>query len=101
VDDVARANLQVATTGGAVGPFNIASGSRITINQLAKKLAEAVAVEMQVVHGPERRGDVRHSLADITRAREAFGYNPTVGLDEGLTEYVAWLRSGDVSRAKS
>ncbi len=101
VRDVARANLQVASTIGAIGPFNIASGSRISINQLAEKLAGAAGVEMQVVHAPDRKGDVRHNLADITRAREAFRYNPTVGLDEGLKEYVAWLRSGGVSKAKS
>jgi UDP-glucose 4-epimerase len=101
VRDVAGANLQVASTIGAVGAFNIASGSRITINQLAEKLARAAGVEMQVVYGPDRKGDVRHSLADITRAREAFGYNPTVGLDEGLRGYVAWLRFAAMAKTKS
>lgn len=92
VRDVAMANYKAAMTYGLSGAFNIASGSRITINRLAQLVSEVSGIQPKIEHGPPRKGDVRHSLADISAAREAFGYNPSVGLSEGLTEYMAWAK---------
>jgi UDP-glucose 4-epimerase len=93
VRDVADANYRAGATEGVSGAFNIASGTRVTINVLAKMVTEAAGERAAIEYGPPRPGDVRHSLADISAARQAFGYQPTVTLEEGLPEYVAWSRS--------
>lgn len=90
VRDVARANYKAAVASGISGAFNIASGTRVTINRLVDLLCEASGKTATIEHGPPRRGDVRHSLADISAARNAFGYEPTVELGEGLGEYMEW-----------
>jgi UDP-glucose 4-epimerase len=92
VADVVQANLRAAGTAGVSGAFNIASGTRITINDLASRLAALVGGEPEVSHGPPRPGDVRHSIADISSAAAAFGFDPAVPLDAGLPEYVEWAR---------
>ena len=92
VRDVVQANIRAAAAPGVCGAFNIGSGSRIAINALVKKLAAATGLEPRTGHAPPRPGDVRDSLADISAARSAFGFQPAVDLDEGLAEYAGWAR---------
>ena len=96
VRDVAQANIKAALAEGVSGAFNIASGTRITINDLARMMYRHARIEPRIQYGPPRKGDVRDSLADISAAHNAFGYTPTVGLDEGLAEYVEWARGAMV-----
>lgn len=96
VRDVAQANYRAAMARGVSGAFNIASGTRVTINSLAAMLVDAMGTKIDVHHGPPRPGDVRHSLADVSAARAAFGFEPAVGLREGLAEYVNWARGAMV-----
>ena len=93
VRDVVQANYRAALTRGVSGAFNVASGTRISINRLAKMLSALSGGQAEMDYAPPRPGDVRHSLADISAARAAFGYEPTVGLDEGLSEYMTWART--------
>jgi len=93
VRDVVQANLRAAETQGACGAFNIGSGSRISINRLLDELRAVSGLAPAVVYGPPRAGDVRDSLADVSAAREAFGFAPAVSMSEGLKDYVAWARS--------
>ena len=93
VHDVARANILAAQARGVSDAFNIASGEAITVNRLVELMSEASGIEPSVNHSPPRKGDVRHSRADVSAARDAFGYQPAVKLPEGLTEYMAWARS--------
>jgi UDP-glucose 4-epimerase len=92
VRDVVQANIKAAMSYGVSGAFNTGSGSRITINSLVGLLQDASGINPQVEHGTPRPGDVRHSLADISAAREAFGFNPDVPLEEGLAEYMVWAK---------
>jgi UDP-glucose 4-epimerase len=92
VHDVARANLQAAMAHGVSGRFNLGSASRISINKLVALLREH-GVVFESGHGPERPGDVRDSLADVRMARQAFGFNPQVPLESGLTDYIQWAIS--------
>ncbi len=92
VDDVVQANIKAARTPSVTGAYNIASASRITINELVRLLERASGITPRVSHGPERPGDVRHSLADISKAQAAFGFSPIVGLEEGLRDYMRWAR---------
>ena len=96
VRDVARANYLAGTTEGATGAFNLGSGTRVTINDLAATMIDKAGVDTAVEHRPPRPGDVRHSLADLAAAQRAFGFQPSVSLDEGLTEYLAWAREAGV-----
>jgi Nucleoside-diphosphate-sugar epimerases len=91
VADVVRANIQ-AMESNASGVFNIAGGSRISLNELAGSLSEITGVHHRPVYEPPRSGDVRDSLADISRAGKAFGFSPRRTLAEGLRETVAWFR---------
>lgn len=93
VRDVATANLRAAMSPGLSGAFNIGSATRITINRLAALLIEASGAEASIRHQAPRKGDVRDSLADITAAQAAFGYRPAAQLEDGLREYMNWIRS--------
>jgi UDP-glucose 4-epimerase len=90
--DVAAANVAAARSVGVSGCFNIASGTRISINRLVELLRAVSGMPVAAVHGPERPGDVRDSLADLSAARAAFGYAPRVEIEDGLREYVRWAR---------
>lgn len=93
VKDVARANMLAGRSRGVSGAFNIASATAITINALVDMLVAASGITPVISFGPPRLGDVRDSLADISAARQAIGYVPSVGLEEGLKEYMAWAKS--------
>ena len=90
VRDVAQANYKAALAEGLSGAFNIASATRITVNHLVELLHDASGITPNVKHDPERPGDVRDSLADISAAQEAFGFKPEVALEEGLKTYMDW-----------
>jgi len=96
VRDVAMANYRAGMARGVSGAFNVASGTRVTINALAALIASSGGLDVTVEHGPPRKGDVRHSLADVSAARQAFGFDPTVTLDEGLREYMTWAKGARV-----
>lgn len=72
--------------------FNCACGDRFTLNQTVELLRGITGYAGPVQHGPERGGDIKHSLADITRAEAAFSYRPLVNFEEGLRRTVEWYR---------
>jgi len=87
VKDATEANI-LAAESGATGIFNIGRSESVTINQLAQLTIRLIGKEgIEPVHKEPRLGDIRHSLADISKAR-AFGYNPKYSLEEGLRETV-------------
>lgn len=92
VDDVVQANIKAAGTDGVIGAFNIASGSRVTINELVKIIVKNAKNKVKIEHGPERPGDVRHSLADLSSAERELNYFPNIDLNRGIKEYVEWAR---------
>ena len=95
IDNVVSANLKAASADGAAGAvLNIANGERVTLNQLLEKL-KLITSKPDVVadYQSPRVGDVRHSLADISRARELLAYEPLVGLEEGLRRTVEWWKT--------
>jgi nucleoside-diphosphate-sugar epimerase len=82
---------------------NIACGDRVTIAGLAHMIGEITGNDVEPKLKPARPGDVRHSLADVTRAADLIGYRPIVGLQEGLERTVAWYGDqlpGAKSKAK-
>jgi nucleoside-diphosphate-sugar epimerase len=91
VDGVLRAVAAPQASGKVV---NVATGSRISLNALFASMRGVVGGQLEPVYGPARSGDVKDSLADISRARTLLGYAPTVSLEEGLKRTIAWYRSG-------
>lgn len=93
VDDVIQANMKAANAKGVSGAFNIASGTRVTINELVKMITkDNSSRKVEVIYADERPGDVRHSVADISLANQMIGYQPTVELENGIREYVEWVK---------
>jgi UDP-N-acetylglucosamine 4-epimerase len=87
VEDVVAANLLAAeTTNNEAlgGVLNVAGGSGASLNDLLRLLRAATGADLPAVYEAERPGDIRHSVADITRARETLGFSPAVSLEVGL-----------------
>lgn len=89
---VVEANLLAATTEDIAGDyFNVACGERFTLLDLLKTLCTIIGVDVQPQHEPGRAGDVRHSLADISKIKNAMGYRPRWSFREGLEQTVAYF----------
>lgn len=100
VENVIDGNLRALTSPTAVGQsFNLATGSRISLNQLANALGEILAIPVQPEYAPARPGDIRHSSADITCASEALGFIPVVDFHSGLEKTAAWFRQSQSQMA--
>jgi len=91
--DVVEANLQACEAKEAPGEvLNIACGNRITINELVERLNKILQTRIEPTYESPRKGDVRHSLADISQARETLHYSPQIGFEEGLERTVQWFK---------
>ena len=103
VDNVVQANLKAAQTTKGVGSvINIANGERITLNQLLRELKELTGKDsVNAIYEKARPGDVLHSLADISRARELLGFEPQVGLREGLRRTMEWWKQSRFAGAQA
>jgi len=91
VKDVVQANIR-AMESTAQGIFNVAYCKRINLKELAAMIMDATGITVPLTYEPSRSGDVRDSLADITRAQEAFGYAPKYTVQSGLKETIAWYQ---------
>jgi len=92
VANVVEANLLACTASGAVGEvINVACGERTSLNNLVRILQQILRSEQSPRYAPPRSGDVRHSLADISRARELLGYEVDVSLADGLARTAEWF----------
>lgn len=91
VDDVVSANI-LAAESDAKGVYNVATGKRITINELANVIMAIMGRDLDPIHEKPREGDVLHSLGDITKAKKDFGYAPGDKLEANLKETVKWFR---------
>jgi nucleoside-diphosphate-sugar epimerase len=95
IDNAISANLLAckAAPGKAAGQvFNVATGRRITLNETFQLLKGLTSYSGQLKYGPERGGDIKHSLADISKAEAAIDYEPVVDFEEGLRRTVDWYR---------
>lgn len=85
VDDAVEANLLAAKTPEARGQvFNIACGERVTIENLVQTINKVLGTTIAPTYLPERPGDIKDSLADISKAQKVLGYTPKVSLEEGV-----------------
>jgi UDP-glucose 4-epimerase len=99
IDNAVEANLLACTAlaqKAAGQMFNVATGRRVTLNETFKVLQDLTGYKGQPKHGPDREGDVKHSLADISRVEAGLGYKPLVDFEEGLRRTVEWYREAGV-----
>jgi nucleoside-diphosphate-sugar epimerase len=89
VDGVLRACDAPQASGEVI---NVATGGRISLNQLLETMNRHVGTSITPIYGPPRAGDVKDSQADITKAKNLLGYAPTVSLEEGLAKTLDWCR---------
>ena len=89
VSDVVDANLAAATTEHTGRAYNVGTGTSTSIRELAELVRDVVGSRSEIVHRTARQGDVRHSEANLARAREFLEYEPTISLGDGLTDLVA------------
>ncbi|MEP6655546.1 MAG: SDR family oxidoreductase [Myxococcales bacterium] len=93
IEDVVAANLLAAEASDAAGRvFNVARGEAVSINQVLDMLEQIVGRPIARRHEPARSGDVRHSRADISAAREVLNYRPLVTFAQGMHKTVDWFR---------
>ena len=99
IDNAVEANLLAckAPAQKAAGQmFNVATGRRVTLNETFKVLQDLTGCNGQPKYGPTREGDVKHSLADISKAEAGLGYKPLIDFEEGLRRTVEWYRESGV-----
>jgi UDP-glucose 4-epimerase len=96
INNVVQANLLACAAPSAhvAGKmFNVATGRRVTLNETFWLLQKLTGYCGSPIYGPERGGDIKHSLADITLAQQHLGYQPKVNFEDGLQQTVAWYRN--------
>lgn len=94
VENVIEANLKACLSDSRADgqAFNIAYGGREYLNDIYASLVKALGVDIEPIYGPDRKGDIKHSNADISKARELLGYDPDYSFDRGLQEAIGWYR---------
>lgn len=96
VANAVQANIRALTTQNkeAVNQvYNIACGEQTSLNELFENIKQTAGSDLAPIYGPERAGDVKHSLADVSKAEQLLGYKPVVTIKEGLKTTFEWYRS--------
>jgi nucleoside-diphosphate-sugar epimerase len=97
VDGVLRACDAPRASGEII---NVATGGRISLNQLFEEMRKLVGASITPVYEESRKGDVRDSQADIAKARELLGYEPIVSFEDGLRQTLEWYRTAETAQAR-
>lgn len=95
IDNVIEANLKACQADASASgeAYNIAYGGQVDLKQLFTVLTKALDVEVQPIFGPPRPGDVQHSNADISKARDLLGYDPDFSFEDGIALAIDWYKS--------
>jgi UDP-glucose 4-epimerase len=93
IDNAVEANVAVAESNVGGEMFNVGCGGRVTINELVERLNEIIGTDVDPRYDSSRPGDVRHSHADISKAKELLGYDPAINFTEGLKQTVEYYRA--------
>jgi UDP-glucose 4-epimerase len=97
IADVVSANIAAmnAPLEACGRPYNVACGRRTTLLELVGYLNTILGSTLVAEHQEERAGDVKHSLADISRSNQSLGWKPEVSFEEGLEQTVGWLKTSN------
>jgi len=101
VANVVDGVLRACEAKGAAGEvINVATGGRISLNELLRVMNRVVGTDLKAIYSEPRAGDVRDSQADISKARRILDYEPRVGFEEGLRQTLAWCRAENAAAAR-
>src|SRR5215204_4073499 len=101
VANVVDGVLRACEAEGASGEIiNVATGGRVSLNQLFEEMRKLIGADVQPIYGESRRGDVRDSQADISKARDLLGYEPSITFEEGLRKTVDWYRATEAAAVR-
>lgn len=89
IENIVNGNMLAMKCGS--GTYNIGGGERVSVNDLARKIVANTGSQSEIIYSPALKGDAEHTWSDISKARKEFGYEPRIGLDEGLKRYVHWF----------
>jgi len=95
VENAVKANILALFTqnNSAVNEvYNIACGDRTNLNELWQYICEVLGIQIKATHGPERSGDIPHSLADISKGKKLLGYNADIRVKPGLEKAAGWYK---------
>ncbi len=92
VDDAVDATIAAASVEALAGPVNVGGGAQVAVNEVLDAIERLTGRELRVERLEAAPGDVRHTSADLARARAVLGYEPRVGLEDGLALEIDWLR---------
>lgn len=91
IEDVVAMNMRLLDANKADGKvMNIGSGNRISVNDLAKNVKEIIGSSYEINYAEAQGGDAKHTLANVGLAKELIGYEPSVGIEEGLKRFIEW-----------
>lgn len=93
IDNVVSANILAAECEASGEVINIACGERISLNRLAGWINKILDKSIEPIYQPEREGDIKHSLADISKAKEILGYAPKIDMEGGLKNFINWYKT--------
>lgn len=94
IENVIEANLKacLADSSAAGEAYNIAYGDRECLNDIYNYLTQALGLDIKPIYGPDRPGDIKHSNADISKARDRLGYEPEWSFEQGIKVAVEWYK---------
>lgn len=92
IDDIVTANILAMNKGQYGSVYNIGGGSKTSMNEVIDILAKVSGEKPKIKQSGTQKGDMKHTLADITKAQSELGYEPTIGLEEGLEKEYIWLK---------
>lgn len=92
IDDIVTANMLAMDSDCMGEVFNIGGGSRISVNEVINFISRFTGNKISVVRGERKKGDVRHTGADISKAGRLLGYKPKVSIEKGLSQEISWLK---------
>jgi UDP-glucose 4-epimerase len=99
VANVVGANMLAIDAPGVAGKvYNVACGERVTLNRLVSQLRDLLGSDVEPIYAAPRAGDIKHSLADLSKARAELGYEPDVRLREGLEHTIGHFREQDAAQ---
>jgi nucleoside-diphosphate-sugar epimerase len=96
IDNIIEANFKAITSDArdvSGGVFNIACGAATELNEVVSRIGEILGRKIEALHEPERAGDIKHSVADISAARRRLGYTASVSFAEGLRRTIEWYKT--------
>lgn len=91
IGDIVKANILAMGSKEKGEVFNIGGGSRISVNEVINLVSRLTGKKISVIRVERKKGDVRHTGADISKAKRLLGYRPRVGIEEGLWREIGWL----------